>query len=391
MAKNNFIPLVGGGTQMPASAEAVAADILRLDGAVSDLAEDVGTIENWDAGDIPYDSSENYNDGTVGGSLNDLKSAIGENGANILSAYPTDTASGAIASFSDGAALPVKALTVDIEPVQSGSGDPAPDNVRPIAGWTEVKIWRDATHDTTGNPALTIDLDGTVYGGTLDVLTGVLTVDRAYFSPSAVASLAGTNDADCKRARIDTPYSVDYGEASVVNAKLVCNKYKTETANRTYLRNTGISDANVNSYVYIYDPELQTKEAWNASLADNAVQIVYPLAAPQTVRLDPETLSTLLGENNIWADAGDVSVTYRADPSLYVDKKVSAAEQIMELIITANREDSMTATKAYVSGDLIITGGKLYKATTSIANGAALTVNTNVSQTTVAAEIAAVS
>ena len=76
MAKNNFIPLVGGGTQMPASAEAVAADILRLDGAVSDLAEDVGTIENWDAGDIPYDSSENYNDGTVGGSLNDLKSQI---------------------------------------------------------------------------------------------------------------------------------------------------------------------------------------------------------------------------------------------------------------------------------------------------------------------------
>ena len=76
MAKNNFIPLVGGGTQMPASAEAVAADILRLDGAVSDLAEDVGTIENWDAGDIPYDSSENYNDGTVGGSLNDLKSAF---------------------------------------------------------------------------------------------------------------------------------------------------------------------------------------------------------------------------------------------------------------------------------------------------------------------------
>lgn len=76
MAKNNFIPLVGGGTQMPASAEAVADDIMRLDGAVSDLAEDVGTIENWDAGDIPYDSSENYNDGTVGGSLNDLKSAI---------------------------------------------------------------------------------------------------------------------------------------------------------------------------------------------------------------------------------------------------------------------------------------------------------------------------
>lgn len=88
MAKNNFIPLVGGGTQMPASAEAVADDIMRLDGAVSDLAEDVGTIENWDAGDIPYDSSENYNDGTVGGSLNDLKSAFDDIAEPIDKYFP---------------------------------------------------------------------------------------------------------------------------------------------------------------------------------------------------------------------------------------------------------------------------------------------------------------
>lgn len=98
MAKNNFIPLVGGGTQMPASAEAVAADILRLDGAVSDLAEDVGTIENWDAGDIPYDSSENYNDGTVGGSLNDLKSAIGD-----LSDLDTEDKSSLVAAINEAA------------------------------------------------------------------------------------------------------------------------------------------------------------------------------------------------------------------------------------------------------------------------------------------------
>lgn len=52
------------------------------------------------------------------------------------------SASGAVATFSDGADLPLKSLNVDIEPVQSGSGDPSPDNVRPIIGRDGVKVTR---------------------------------------------------------------------------------------------------------------------------------------------------------------------------------------------------------------------------------------------------------
>ena len=87
------------------------------------------------------------------------------------------------------------------------------------------------------------------------------------------------------------------------------------------------------------------------------------------------------------------SIEYTADTKLYVDQqieqKVSASQRLMELIVTANREDSMKATKAYSSGDLMIVNGTLYKASASIANGATLTVGTNVTETTVAAEIAA--
>lgn len=45
-----------------------------------------------------------------------------------------------IASFNDAAALPINELTCSIVPVQSGSGDPSPTNVRPISGWTEEVI-----------------------------------------------------------------------------------------------------------------------------------------------------------------------------------------------------------------------------------------------------------
>ena len=57
--------------------------------------------------------------------------------------YPTDTASGSIASFPDGADdIPLKSCIVHVEPVQAGSGDPSPENVRPISGWTGCEVQR---------------------------------------------------------------------------------------------------------------------------------------------------------------------------------------------------------------------------------------------------------
>ena len=46
----------------------------------------------------------------------------------------------AIATFTDGANLPMPKLEVAIEPVQEGSGDPSPENIRPISGWSAVDV-----------------------------------------------------------------------------------------------------------------------------------------------------------------------------------------------------------------------------------------------------------
>jgi hypothetical protein len=63
--------------------------------------------------------------------------------SRIYDFLPTDTASGPVASFEDGANnVPLKSLVVGIEPVQSGEGDPSPTNVRPISGWTGCNISR---------------------------------------------------------------------------------------------------------------------------------------------------------------------------------------------------------------------------------------------------------
>lgn len=50
-------------------------------------------------------------------------------------------ATGSIVTITDGAAMPVVELISHIEPVQAGSGEPSPDNVRPISGWNNVNAF----------------------------------------------------------------------------------------------------------------------------------------------------------------------------------------------------------------------------------------------------------
>lgn len=50
------------------------------------------------------------------------------------------SSSGPIITLADAADYAASDLVIDIDPVQSGSGDPAPDNIRPISGWTGANI-----------------------------------------------------------------------------------------------------------------------------------------------------------------------------------------------------------------------------------------------------------
>lgn len=51
------------------------------------------------------------------------------------------TATGSIATFSTPFAKPLRSLKAEFTPVQEGTGDPSPDNVRPITGWTGMTLY----------------------------------------------------------------------------------------------------------------------------------------------------------------------------------------------------------------------------------------------------------
>lgn len=62
-----------------------------------------------------------------------------------MMAYPyvRKRTSGAVVHFEDAAEKNLRHCMVNIEPVQAGSGDPSPENVRPISGWTGIKVTRE--------------------------------------------------------------------------------------------------------------------------------------------------------------------------------------------------------------------------------------------------------
>lgn len=92
----------------------------------------------------------------------------------LLTAFPTEEASGSLLTITDGAdGIPAKKLTLNLVPHQSGSGDPSPDNVRPISGYDAVTVTRagknllpfpyaDGDGRTVSGVTYTVNADGSV-------------------------------------------------------------------------------------------------------------------------------------------------------------------------------------------------------------------------------------
>lgn len=252
----------------------------------------------------------------------------------LIDVIPTDTASGATASFSDGADnIPIKNLIVNIDAVQSGTGDPSPDNVRPISGWTGATL-------TCNNETINIDWTneaGEVYGGSLDVTTGVLTVNRKAVTVSAITTVLA---AYVKSDAIDgfaTNSEIYPRIAFNSQPDLFCDKLMQAKANiwewtgyaNCFAVNSNQIHINISNELlgitdYTEEDRTTAKEKLNTWLAENPVTLTIPVT-PVTYQLTAQEVKTILGENNIFADTGDVSVEYRADIKKYIDKVVATA------------------------------------------------------------------
>lgn len=443
---------------------------------------------------------------------------VGDKIDECMAAFVTETVSGSIASFADGAdGVPLKALVVNISPVQSGTGDPSPSNVRAISGFTAANVFVDgknilryrdnlptsttvngitytvnadgsitingtatATHgfsltqredptplkpgmtyhfrlyggfdgtsgvgtlqlyvdtlskftssDTTFTmpdsfdacylririasgtvvnnatvyPMVTVESQwdggeyeqykgtkypvsfgtaGTVYGGTLDVTTGMLTVthygvrigDLTVFQAFKVGTYTCIKRYNLPHSAPTTSGSATKGAISSMGVENT-SYYGTDRTGESGSAGVNFAISTGGTLLAIYDSDLTlTASTFDAKYNDDFV--VYPLAQPISVQLDPVSIASLLGNNNIFADTGSVaSCEYRADTKLYLEK-------------LTNPDDDMVANANITSGSYFMVNNNLYLATANIANGGNIIPGTNCTATNLAAALNAI-
>ena len=245
---------------------------------------------------------------------------------DVLKFLPIDTASGSVASFPDGADdIPLKSLVVDINPVQSGrtgmtvnaSGKNLFDSN--FSDYTKPYDYyiRPIKLESGKRYVVKAELVGTAVTGTA---FGITKKGDRYieFVPYLVLTTSGTVT--------KFEFTVDDTFTSPKLIAYASGQAKFDEAMNNYNITLEVK-ANQNNYepyngVTIpisFGREIQngTLDVLTGILTDTDTQTEYQIEAHE--------VKSMLGQNNIFADCGNVSVEYRANTTAYINRKIAEA------------------------------------------------------------------
>ena len=190
------------------------------------------------------------------------------------------------------------------QPRQAGTGDPSPENVRPITGLDEVTVTL-SDGIGTGTTA-TLTLPSTVYGGEVDLATGegVETWETTVLSGAENWVMSGNN--------IVTYIS----NAAPITRDGTCSHFKYLVS----ASGDGIYCLEINGTMTIALGSVlsaqYTTETWASYLAAQAaegtpVMVAYKLATPTSITATGgQQINALEGVNTVFTDADGVTVTF---------------------------------------------------------------------------------
>jgi hypothetical protein len=167
----------------------------------------------------------------------------------------------------------------------------------------QVELGSSATaYEPYKGKTYTTPFNQTVYGGTLDVLTGELTIDKAIVDLGTLTWGEGT---DTTGQYFVVSLSGAKGTTSVsIVADAVCSNYPVFPSNNVVDKSLAIGSTTPPN-VYVRDTSYTSASAFKTAM--NGVQLVYELATPTTIQLTPQKVKSLVGENHISASTGDVT------------------------------------------------------------------------------------
>ena len=182
-----------------------------------------------------------------------------------------------------------------------------PHDYYPYNAGTETLVGTVNGMDTR---SISINLGQTVYSGTVDVVTGVVTVTMASVDLGTLTWAFNNPQYSIFMAKVNG-MAINPDTASR-NTGFALSAYKPSATisisgnmnDKAALRNDG--------YIFVRDTAYSDFATFASAMS--GVQLVYELATPLPIQLTPQEVESLAGDNTMWSDAnGDLTVEYRSN------------------------------------------------------------------------------
>ena len=268
------------------------------------------------------------------------------------------------------------------------------ENICPITGFSSVVITDvDAESHTA---TVTVALGSTVYGGTLDLTSGELTVTHAIADLGSLDWWRSTSYTNAFFYANITD-SVADGDNNIISSCYETIESRSSGQFGTTAENGQIAKSSNSIQVFVRDDSYNDASAFKT--ARTGEKVVYELATPTTTTLTAAQLALVKGYNQLSCNSGDMEITYKASGLDALKERVDELEDAVadletdmaskaENSVVGTVENGTTASQPYAVGEHFIRNDKFCTCISAIASGATLTLNTNYVEGTIAECIA---
>jgi len=173
------------------------------------------------------------------------------------------------------------------------------ENIRDFIGFSSVTITRNNGVDT-GDTYL-ISFGQTVYSAILDVLNGKL------FATHGIVDLGSLTWRYGSGSRVFYTEDITDMSEAIPFDNMACSAFETQISNTSFANMTNYSIKRGQSNTTIYIKDTDYTDADDFKTAVTGMKLVYELATPIEIQLTPTQITTLIGENVIFADVGDIT------------------------------------------------------------------------------------
>lgn len=215
-------------------------------------------------------------------------------------------------------------VVVSWEPTQEGTGEPSPENVRPIAGRTAVQVQR--TEDALAIP---MALPETVYGGSVNAATGEGRQEWQTLTVNDGSKISMVTGQPYFYTTLNALGGYPKPAPNTASNRMYSSlKYAANIANSPDNNTIALYE---NGIIRIYVPGIAARDDAAAWVEAHHVQIAYRMATPiPFTATGAQPVTALAGVNTLLTDADAVTVTGRADPI----KRITDLEDALASVTT---------------------------------------------------------